>query len=78
MFEDIRKEFPILKGKLLDRGLVYLDSAATTQKPQVVIDRLIEYYTKQNANIHRGPYSLSISMPNLSKKSYLFVIQLRG
>ena len=65
MFEDIRKEFPILKSKLLSKGLVYLDSAATTQKPQIVIDRLSEYYTKQNANIHRGPYSLSIEATKL-------------
>ena len=61
MFNDIRKEFPILKGKGLKRGLVYLDSSATTQKPQVVIDRLNRYYSSENANIHRGPYDLSVN-----------------
>ncbi|MGI6423278.1 MAG: aminotransferase class V-fold PLP-dependent enzyme [Candidatus Dojkabacteria bacterium] len=60
MFEDIRKEFPILKDSFLKRGLVYLDSAATTQKPSYVIERLTYYYTHQNANIHRGPYKLSL------------------
>jgi len=59
MFNDIRKEFPILKSSPLKRKLIYLDSSATTQKPQVVIDRLSEYYSKENANIHRGPYELS-------------------
>lgn len=57
---DITKEFPILKKGFLRKNLVYLDNAATTQKPQVVIDRLIKYYSEENANIHRGPYDLSI------------------
>jgi len=73
MFEDIRKEFPILKGKLLDRGLVYLDSAATTQKPQVVIDRLTQYYTKENANIHRGPYDLSMNATHMWQEAHQIV-----
>ena len=60
MFEDIRKEFPILKSSPFKKRLIYLDSAATTQKPQYVIDKLTEYYEKSNSNIHRGPYDLSI------------------
>ena len=60
MFDTIRKEFPILKGSGFKKGLVYLDSSATTQKPQVVIDRLEQYYSKENANIHRGPYDISV------------------
>lgn len=60
MFEDIRKEFPILKNSPFGKKLVYLDSAASTQKPQAVIDRLSQYYEKENANIHRGPYDLSV------------------
>lgn len=60
MFEDIRKQFPILKNSPFKKKLVYLDSAATTQKPQAVIDRLVQYYEKENANIHRGPYDLSV------------------
>lgn len=73
MFEDIRKEFPILKDKLLGRGLVYLDSAATTQKPQVVIDRISQYYSKENANIHRGPYDLSINATNMWQEAHQIV-----
>lgn len=57
--EDIRKEFPILKQLIHDKPLVYLDNAATTQKPQVVIDTLVKYYSEQNSNIHRGVHTLS-------------------
>ncbi len=65
MFEDIRKEFPLLKSSLLNKGIVYLDNAATTQKPQYVINKLTDYYNQQNANIHRGPYDLSIEATRL-------------
>jgi len=75
MFEDIRKEFPILKDKLLSKGLVYLDSAATTQKPQEVIDRINQYYEQENANIHRGPYDLSINATNLWQEAHETVSQ---
>lgn len=55
-----RKDFPILFRKLEeDQDLIYLDSAATTQKPQVVIDALRKYYEQDNANVHRGAHSLS-------------------
>ena len=57
--ERIRAEFPILKLKVYGKPLVYLDNAATTQKPRVVIDRIVRYYTSENANIHRGVYWLS-------------------
>jgi cysteine desulfurase/selenocysteine lyase len=57
---DVAVDFPILKQVLYgDKRLAYLDSAATTQKPQVVIDALMHYYTAQNANIHRGVHYLS-------------------
>ena len=55
----IREDFPILKQKVHGRPLVYLDSAATSQKPQVVIDTLVRYYTTENSNVHRGVHSLS-------------------
>ena len=55
----IRNDFPILKQTIYNKPLVYLDNAATTQKPQVVIDCLTEYYTKYNSNIHRGVHLLS-------------------
>jgi cysteine desulfurase/selenocysteine lyase len=55
----IRQDFPILGLKVHGRPLVYLDNAATTQKPQAVIDALTRYYTSENANIHRGVHALS-------------------
>src|SRR3989304_9670439 len=57
--EKIRKDFPILKREVHGRPLVYLDNAATSQKPQQVIDALVEYYTSYNANIHRGIHALA-------------------
>lgn len=56
---DIREDFPILKSLVNDKPLVYLDNGATTQKPQVVIDAIKNYYTYQNSNIHRGVHRLS-------------------
>jgi cysteine desulfurase/selenocysteine lyase len=55
----IREDFPILGQRVHGKPLVYLDNAATTQKPQVVIDRLVRYYAEENANIHRGVHALS-------------------
>lgn len=55
----VRKEFPILGRKVHGQPLVYLDNAATTQKPRVVLDALVRYYTEHNANIHRGVHYLS-------------------
>jgi cysteine desulfurase/selenocysteine lyase len=55
----IRRDFPILAKQVHGKPLVYLDNAATSQKPQVVIDALTEYYTAQNSNIHRGVHALS-------------------
>jgi len=57
--KNIRNDFPILKRKIYDKPLVYLDNAATTQKPQSVIDRISKYYAEENCNIHRGVHSLS-------------------
>ena len=57
--ERIRADFPILRREVHGRPLVYLDNAATTQKPQVVLDALSRYYTEQNANVHRGVHHLS-------------------
>ena len=55
----IREDFPILDTRVGNHVLVYLDNAATTQKPQAVIDALTHYYSAQNANIHRGVHYLS-------------------
>ena len=55
----VRADFPILGRQVHGKPLVYLDNAATTQKPQVVIDALTRYYTSINANVHRGVHELS-------------------
>ena len=57
--EKIRADFPILHNKVRGHELVYLDNAATTQKPQSVIDAIVGYYESSNANIHRGVHYLS-------------------
>jgi len=55
----IREDFPILKQKVNGKPLVYLDNAATSQKPKAVLDALRHYYTEDNANVHRGVHELS-------------------
>ncbi len=57
--EKIRGDFPALQMQVHGKPLVYLDNAATTQKPQVVIDALIRYYSEENSNVHRGVHFLS-------------------
>lgn len=57
--ERIRKDFPALHQQVRGKPLVYLDNAATSQKPQAVIDALVSYYTFDNANVHRGVHTLS-------------------
>ena len=55
----LRKDFPILDQKVHGRPLVYLDNAATSQKPRAVIEALVHYYERDNANVHRGLHELS-------------------
>jgi len=55
----IRGQFPVLNREVKGKPLVYLDNAATSQKPQVVLDALLNYYTEYNANIHRGIHTLA-------------------
>jgi cysteine desulfurase / selenocysteine lyase len=57
--EQVRSDFPILRQTVRGRRLVYLDNAATSQKPRQVIDRLVRYYTEENSNVHRGVHMLS-------------------
>ena len=57
--QHIRADFPILRRHVRGKPLVYLDNAATTQKPQAVIDRIVRYYTEENSNVHRGVHYLS-------------------
>src|SRR5690554_1883734 len=57
--ETIRRDFPILNRQVHDKPLVYLDNAATSQKPEVVLNVLDDYYRRYNANVHRGVHTLS-------------------
>ena len=57
--DEVRRDFPILREKVYGKPLVYLDNAATSQKPQLVIETLQKYYSLENANIHRGIHFLS-------------------
>ena len=58
--KEIRKDFPILNVNVHGKQLVYLDNAATSQKPNQVIDTLTTYYRNYNSNVHRGVHTLSI------------------
>ncbi len=60
----IRRDFPILERKVLGKPLVYLDNAATTQKPSAVIQSITDYYTQINSNVHRGVHHLSEEATN--------------
>ncbi len=66
---EIRTQFPILSEKVNGKPLVYFDNAATSQKPQVVIDAISKYYSEYNANIHRGVHSLSQVATDAYEKS---------
>ncbi|MDX9798680.1 MAG: aminotransferase class V-fold PLP-dependent enzyme, partial [Bacteroidales bacterium] len=56
---DIRKDFPILEEKIYNKPLIYLDNAATSQKPLKVIEAMNNYYLHLNSNVHRGVHLLS-------------------
>lgn len=71
--EKIRNDFPILKTTVHGKPLVYLDNAATTQKPQYVIDKENNYYKKYNANIHRGVHALSQEATEAFEESRIIV-----
>ena len=58
MLDTIRQDFPILNQEVHNKPLVYLDSAASAQKPQSVIDSMLHYYQHDNANVHRGAHTL--------------------
>jgi cysteine desulfurase/selenocysteine lyase len=65
----IKADFPILSRLVHDHRLVYLDNAATTQKPQAVIDAISDYYSRHNANVHRGLHALSDEATEAYEKS---------
>src|SRR4030043_924379 len=57
--DQIRADFPILKRRIHDKPLAYFDNAATSQKPNVVIEAIKNYYENHNANVHRGVHTLA-------------------
>lgn len=65
----IREDFPILQQKVNGRDLIYLDSAATTQKPKQVINAIADYYESHNSNVHRGVHTLSIRATDLYERA---------
>ncbi len=71
----IRSQFPVLHQEVNGKPLVYLDNAATTQKPQSVIDALSDYYQKDNSNIHRGAHTLAARATDYFEKTRLMVQQ---
>ena len=62
---NIKKEFPIFDEKIQNNDLVYLDSANSSQKPKIVIDRINEFYTKQFSNVGRSVHYLAVAATNL-------------
>lgn len=58
-FETLRSDFPILNQQVNDERLVYLDNAATAQRPNQVVDALVHFYQHDNANVHRGVHTLA-------------------
>ncbi len=61
---DIRQDFPALRQQVYGKNLIYFDNGATSQKPQMVLDAINQYYSKDNANIHRGVHHLSQKATN--------------
>ena len=74
----VRADFPILRSSAHGKPLVYLDNAATTQKPQVVLDALADYYTSSNANVHRGVHYLSSRATDLFEEARAKVARFIG
>ncbi len=68
-WKNLRADFPILDQQVNGKPLVYLDNAATTQKPQCVIDALTHYYRRDNANVHRGIHTLSMRATDAYEKA---------
>ena len=64
-FPDVAAQFPVLQRTFDGHPLTYLDSAATSQTPQPVIDALVSYYTDSRASIHRGTYPLAVEATDL-------------
>ena len=71
--DNIKKEFPIFNSKVHNNDLVYLDSANSSQKPQVVIDRIYDFYTKEFSNVGRSVHYLAVAATNLYENTRISV-----
>ena len=71
--DNIKKEFPIFNNKVRNNDLVYLDSANSSQKPQVVIDRIYDFYTKEFSNVGRSVHYLAVAATNLYENTRVSV-----
>ena len=71
--KDIKKEFPIFSNKIQNNDLVYLDSANSSQKPQVVVDRIYDFYTKEFSNVGRSIHYLAVAATNLYENTRTLV-----
>lgn len=76
--EKIRSDFPILSTKMNGKPLVYLDNAATSQKPRVVLDAIQTYYSSMNANPHRGLYDLGLKASQALEESHVAAARFIG
>ncbi|HSG67253.1 MAG TPA: aminotransferase class V-fold PLP-dependent enzyme, partial [Bacteroidales bacterium] len=72
----VRADFPILEQRVYNKPLVYLDNAATTQKPKTVIERITKYYSQENCNIHRGVHFLSQEATAAFEETRAYVAEL--
>ena len=71
--KDIKKEFPIFDNKIQNNDLVYLDSANSSQKPKVVVDRIYDFYTKEFSNVGRSVHYLAVAATNLYENTRVLV-----
>ena len=71
--KDIKKEFPIFDNKVHNSDLVYLDSANSSQKPKVVVDRIYDFYTKEFSNVGRSVHYLAVAATNLYENTRVLV-----
>jgi cysteine desulfurase/selenocysteine lyase len=74
----VRRDFPILAERVNGRPLIWFDNAATTQKPQAVIDRLVEFYTRENSNIHRAAHELAARSTDAYERARRTVARFLG
>ncbi len=74
--EELKREFPILARRIGDKRLVYLDNAATSQKPEAVLQAMDDYYRLYNANVHRGVHTLSEEATALYEQARVRIARL--